>query len=389
MTESSVAFTDLEGEAAAANEIARQIQQAMRGGAPDAVILFISPKYRYRDFLRVFKEASGARVIVGCSSAGEFVSGKQGENAISAIALRSDEMRFSASFARGLRQDREHAAATLAAPLRGWGNSTYPHKSLLVLTDALAGYTDDLIEQLNLATAGDYQIFGGGAGENASFSTTHVFCGTEAETNSAVALEILSEKPLGIGVQHGWQPVGEPLRVTESQGMRLVSLNTIPAIEVFEKYARETGQALDRNGPIPFFLNNTLGVLTPTGYKLRVPLAIQPDGSIFFASDVPEGSVVSIMNATQESASDAAVSAVQSALKQMQGHRPRVALFFDCVATRLRLGDEFKSELSSMSKSLGDSVPYAGCNTYGQIARVRGQFSGFHNCTAVVCVLPE
>jgi hypothetical protein len=29
-----------------------------------------------------------------------------------------------------------------------------------------------------------------------------------------------------------------------------------------------------------------------------------------------------------------------------------------------------------------------GCNTHGQIARAEGQFEGFHNCTAVVCLLP-
>ena len=33
-------------------------------------------------------------------------------------------------------------------------------------------------------------------------------------------------------------------------------------------------------------------------------------------------------------------------------------------------------------------APVIGFNTYGEIARVRGQLSGFHNTTAVVVVLP-
>jgi hypothetical protein len=64
-----------------------------------------------------------------------------------------------------------------------------------------------------------------------------------------------------------------------------------------------------------------------------------------------------------------------------------VALFFDCVATRLRMGDVFGLELEGIAKSLGDAS-MMGCNTHGQIARAPGQFGGFHNCTAVVCVLP-
>jgi hypothetical protein len=52
-------------------------------------------------------------------------------------------------------------------------------------------------------------------------------------------------------------------------------------------------------------------------------------------------------------------------------------------------GKEFGLELRSLEGAALGPVPYAGCNTFGQIARAEGQFSGFHNCTAVVCVIPE
>jgi hypothetical protein len=76
-----------------------------------------------------------------------------------------------------------------------------------------------------------------------------------------------------------------------------------------------------------------------------------------------------------------------AALAQLKGQRPAAALFFDCAATRLRMGQTFGLELRSLEGALGP-VPYAGSNTFGQIARAEGQFSGFHNCTAVVCVIP-
>jgi hypothetical protein len=76
------------------------------------------------------------------------------------------------------------------------------------------------------------------------------------------------------------------------------------------------------------------------------------------------------------------------ALERLNGHKPNVAIFFDCVATRLRMGGEFGLELDSLKRALG-GAGFAGCNTYGQVARAEGQFGGFHNCTAVVCVIPE
>jgi hypothetical protein len=77
-------------------------------------------------------------------------------------------------------------------------------------------------------------------------------------TDAVVALEILSNKPLGIGVDYGWQPASRPMRVTEAEGLRLASLNAVPAVEVFEEHAETTGQPFDTGDPLPFFLHNVI-----------------------------------------------------------------------------------------------------------------------------------
>lgn len=126
----------------------------------------------------------------------------------------------------------------------------------------------------------------------------------------------------------------------------------------------------------------------PEGYKLRVPLGIGASGEVSFAAEVPEGVAVSIMTATAESSTEAAREATQDAVSQLAGAKPAGALMFDCVATRLRLGQAFGEEVQAVREAVGD-VPMAGCNTYGQVASAEGQFTGFHNCTAVICVFPE
>ena len=219
--------------------------------------------------------------------------------------------------------------------------------------------------------------------DDANFTRTHVYFATEAVPDAAVALEILSNKPIGIGVRHGWQPGSERMRVTEADGMRLISIDNGPAADVFAEFAAKTRQNFNRTDPIPFFLHNVIGIETPAGYRLRVPLAVNADGSIQCAADVPTGATIHIMTPKEGSA----LAATETALGQLNGHKPSTALFFDCVATRLRMGRDFGFELEAVKKALNGSG-YAGCNTYGQIARSDGQFSGFHNCTAVVAVLP-
>jgi hypothetical protein len=169
--------------------------------------------------------------------------------------------------------------------------------------------------------------------------------------------------------------------------MRLNSLDGLPAVEVFEEYAEMIGKSIDREEPIPFFLHNILGIETAGGYRLRVPLAVLPDGSVHCAAEIPVGAVVRIMRTTHASAVEAAERAADAAVSSMPS-RPVAALFFDCVATRLRMGEQFEEELAGLQGRLGP-VPVTGCNTHGQIARAEGQFQGFHNCTAVVCAFPE
>ncbi len=303
------------------------------------------------------------------------------------MALRSESMRFSVGIGREMSADPAGVAAQLVSRFQGVRESPMPYRAALVMTDALAGHTDALVEELTLATGGNYRFFGGGAGDDGRFQKTHVFAGREAITNAVIALEILSDKPLGVGVAHGWLPVGEGLRVTEAHGMTIVSLNGAPAVEAFHEHAEQTGQSFDEKEPMPFFLHNVIGIQGTEGYRLRVPLAIGEDGSVACAAPVPEGAIVHLMKASEESAVLAARRATSAALQALGGLKPGAAFVFDCVATRLRLGKSFDDELQACANLL-EPAGFVGCNTYGQIARAEGQFGGFHNCTAVVCVLP-
>lgn len=388
MTQSAVAFSENPSAHEAGLQIGIKIKEAFGKHRPSVVILFAASTYDYQSLLRSVNESCNPELLVGSSSAGEFTNAGFATEAVSAVAIYSTEMKFSGGMGIGIRGKRQKAAEDLYTSLSGVGKYQYKYHTALIMADALSGHTDEIIDILTEKTLGAYQFFGGGAGDNGNFVKTFVFLGEEAVTDAAVILEILSNKPVGIGVKHGWKPSGKKMRVTASEGMRLISLNAMPAVEAFEEYAEATGQHFDKKNPIPFFLHNIIGIELESGYKLRVPLAVNKDGSLVCASDIPTGASISIMQIAKEDATAAAFSATVTALQQLNENKPSVALFFDCVATRLRMGDEFGIELNKVKETL-QHTKYVGCNTYGQVARVDGQFSGFHNCTAIVCVIPE
>ena len=388
MTDVATARTSLL-DRSAGQALGREIDEQLSGGQPDAVVVFASSLNDYPTLLRALDESCRPRLMIGCSSAGEFTSDGAGQGMSCVIAFRSPELKFSAALGQGIRDDHTAAVGQVVQQFVGLESHDYRYRTALVLVDALAGHADGLVEELTIRTAGTYQFFGGGAGDDAKFLNTHVFHGTDAYQDAVVALEILSNKPIGIGVRHGWQPASAPMRVTDADAGHLVSLNAIPAAEVFGEHAIATDQTFDQSDPLPFFLHNIIGVQAEGGHRLRVPLGLAGDGAVLCAAAVPAGATACIMSTSNVSAAEAASAAAREALGQLGRHRPKAAIFFDCVATRLRLGNaDFGRELAAVSAELGP-VPFVGCNTHGQIARAEGQFSGFHNCTAVVCVIPE
>ena len=388
MTTSAGVFSNYTDSSQAASHLSEQINKVFNHLTPDVIIIFASPSLDHPLLLKSIKQFCPSKILIGCSSAGEFISGSRGTDSVSAIALHSTEMEFAASIGRGIKADRGKVVDELLESMQGKDHFQYKYHTAMLLADALSGYTDEIIENLTLRTAGTYQFFGGGAGDNAQFKDTCVFFETEVIPDAVVMLEILSNKPIGLGVSHGWNPGSELYRVTEATGSNLVSLNAIPAVEVFADYASSTNQLFDHKNPIPFFLHNIIGIQTEQGYKLRVPLIINEDGSVTCASDIPVGSLVSIMSTQSEGSKNAAESATITAMKQLNGNKANIGFFFDCVATRLRLGNSFDLELDAVQDAF-ESTKYVGCNTHGQVARMSGQFSGFHNCSAVVCVIPD
>ena len=354
---------------------------------PDMIILFAASQYDHRELLQTLKQSSQAASIIGCSSAGEFTSRVQGSRLACAIALSSGEMSFTLGLSRGLSEDYTKAADGLATAFQQASLWNYRYHTMLLLVDTLYGCVENMVQKLTMLTGGMYEIFGGGAGDDGQFSYTPVFYDTEVATDAVVALAIHSNKPLGIGAQHDWRPASAPMHITSTRGMDLISLDNKPALEAFRAYAQSSGQVFDERNPLPFFLHNSLGI-KGAGYRLRVPTHINSDGSLHFATEIPMSGTISIMSSSASSPIAAAHDATNRALHKLYGCKPGVGLFFDCMATRLRLGRSFGFELEAVQSSMGE-VPFCGCNTYGQIARAQGQFSSFQNCTAVVCLIPK
>lgn len=379
-----------DGFAQAAGAVAEAMEQ-LDGAAPLFGVVFASSHVDLGAISsRLAQELPGVPLI-GCTTGGEFVHDRVSSGGTSLCLVASDDMVVSCALARGLRRNTRRAARQLVRSLQlGREGAPFrtPHRTILLLTDGMAGDGEALVDTVAMEAGPDVAIAGGAAGDDAAFVESFVFLDGEVCSDAVVALELSSAKPIGVGVHHGWCAASEAGLVTASSGNTVFEIDGLPAIEFYRGYAQELGVELSVETQNEFVFTHELGiVLMGDELKVRAPLGVNPDGSISCASEIPKGRRVRIVRGDADQIVEAARTAARAAVKGLNGGACSGAIVFDCVARKLVLKEAFTREVEAIGAEV--HAPFAGFNTYGEIARVSGQLSGFHNTTAVVVALPS
>lgn len=275
------------------------------------------------------------------------------------------------------------AAAEAVARLGGGHDQTV----LILLVDGLVGDTNDVVRGAYGTVGASVPIVGGCAGDDLAMVATHQLVGDRLGSGGVVGIALSSSASFGIGVSHGWSPVGQPMTVTAAEGTSILSLDDRPALDV---YLEAIGGADDN------LTNSSLAVRCQTR-----PFGLQSRGtyhvrfvrggdlerrSIEFLVAIPEGETVTLMQGDAGSVIGAAGTAVAQSLTEIDGP-PLGVLAFDCVACRGVIGDDcLPAEVKEVTSHLADDSILSGLYTYGEIAR-RGGALGFHNQTMVVLAI--
>ena len=189
-----------------------------------------------------------------------------------------------------------------------------------------------------------------------------------------VGLGISGKFRLGIGVGHGWIPIGLPMKATKSVGPLLQELDGKPAISVYEEFFGEKEvSAMKHQTLAKLSVTYPLGIPIPDLEEMliRDPLTVHDDGSITCAGDILEGSVVRLMIGSRESALQMAKRAAEDSLEGLDGAPVRAILIFDGVGRNKLFGERAGEEITAIQEILGANIPLLGFYTYGEQAPLR------------------
>ena len=386
---------------AAALEAVLQAKEKLGNSRIDLSIVYSSSEYDHREVVDAVRGATNNAPLIGASSSGEFTEKIVESGSVVVGLLSSDDIKVFTALAEGVKENPEAAIKEVIAKLHD-NVEGYPHLTAILLIDGLSGSGEEVTLLASYLFNKELRIIGGMAGDDFKMEKTFVFSDDKVCTNALSICLLASKMPLFTGIKHGHNPLSRALKVTKAKGNVLYEINNKPAWEMWKNETAENakkrgidvGKLTTPDEIAQYFTNYMLGLKTEKEgeYKARWPSSINEDYSLNFACGIAEGAVFHIMdcsnlddqvNAAEEAAKMARRSAENAGYSEFAG-----ILVFDCAHRQLILGDRFLEAVDRFKKVL-PGVPMLGWETYGEIRMEPGQFSGFHNSTSVVLLLPK
>ncbi len=254
----------------------------------------------------------------------------------------------------------------------------------------VAGQTDP-----QAAIRGAYDCVGAGIAMVGGCATapqghdgTAVFANGTALADGCVVAALSTSSRFGVGVAHGWSPVGDPLLVGECEEWTVTTMADEPALTAYLRVFGYSSSDFHSTADIlDFALTHPVGIVARSGIETRSIVDVDvSQGTFRCAAPVHPGGVLWPLKGSAHTVLGAVEVAVVDGIAAAGSSEVLGAMAFDCVARRAVLGETAeRQELESLRRHLG-AVPMLGLYTHGEIAKLGGA-RGFHNQTIVALVL--
>ena len=263
---------------------------------PELILVFTSPVRSASEVAAEFAGRFPTAQIVGCTTAGEHLSGSHLREGLVAAGLRSPSLRW----ATGLVEDIASAdEATIQQVVHRMFDELGVDRAAidparyfcLAFIDGLAGKEESLAPLIADALEG-IAVLGGSAGDDLAFRRTEVIRGAVARSGGLVLALCESQLPFTVFKHQHFHTTPTKLAITRADPheRRVFEIDGIPAAQA---YARALGLAraaltadIASRHPLTFSYQHQLYV--------RSVRLINPDDSLSFYCAIEEGMVVDV-----------------------------------------------------------------------------------------------
>lgn len=344
----------------AALQATHQALNRLGSATPALAIVISSYQYDGQQVVSGVNSLLGNTPVIGFSSPAGLTS--QGIHSHSVVVglLSASDAHCEVHWLPGYTQATREVTAQLVQLL-----SQRPDQPSLFFADGFNADTELLCSNLPAGA----NVIGGLSGGDLHSGNAYQIGGNQAGAGGLALAQLAGQIAIGVGYDHGWQPVGTHFRVTRARGFWLRTLDGRPASEM---YAHLFGYPA-RDWAFPPLTHLVrlypLGIAQPNASILvRSPLRVEADGSLRLNTTLRDGTEAYLLVGSLMACRQAARNAAQQALAALNGGKPILALVLADIAWQMLFEAEPGAEIAAIRQVLGPEVPILGGYTLGQIA---------------------
>jgi hypothetical protein len=336
-------------------------------------LVFACIEFSHQGVIRAINNYLGQVPVIGCSTLALMSDGQISKHGIAIMLLSlPEQIHINSACCKNISSRLPiESGQELGEKLLSGITDVRKHFALL-FADGLAHGSSELIPGLQERLGISFPLVGALASDNLSFQRTYQYINKEIVSDSACAILWSGKLNFGLGIKHGWKPLGKPHRVTKALGNIVYEIDGAPAVRIYEDYFAKTTRELNS------YLKH-ISVLYPLGiylsgeeeYLLRNILSIRKDGSLLLQGNIPEDSQIRLMIATKESCLEATMQAVAEVKRELASQDISFALVFNSASRYMLLGRQAKKEAEIIRDGLGSNIPTIGIYTYGEYGPLR------------------
>ena len=366
-------------------EIKAALEQSMEDGfKPTLGICFISRSLD-RAAITNLLDAAGISVF-GCTTNGEFIDEETEKGSAAILLLDMNKDYFEIYFEDYPEKNYREVSKGIAQKAK----AKFPLPAFLIGISNASADGEEILRGIEEVAGSDVNAFGGGAGDDYTFSETFVFTNGKDSGNAMVCIALDESKVEIKGIATcGWKPVGTEKIVTKSEGNHVYTVDNIPVLDLTAKYGGIENVTPENNSLlIEIAANFPLQLQREKGDPVMRPglMVDWTDRSFYTSGSVPQGSKVRFSLPPDFDVMEKVIKGVEN-LKATEMPEADALVVFSCAGRILSLGPLMSQELEGIKNVW--NVPMAGMFSNAELGRATGGDLEMHNLTTCCVALRE
>lgn len=371
----------------AAQEAATQARFNLKSQKIDLAFVFGTTEYCRPQAAGIIYSALEETPLVGCSTLALITAKGILKHALAVAAFSfPGNIYFNTASVNNITKGRERECGDELGKSLLYGFKGIGRDFSMVLANGFIPDGYEFLNGLEGRLGSSFPLAGASASDDLRHEKTCVFYNDTLSCDSACGIVWGGKINYGLGIQHGWKPLGKPRTVTRSFANTVFEIDGVSALEIYKDFFAADLKKLRENLKYISILY-PIGIYLPgeQEYLLRNLLSINENGSLVFQGNVPQESKVRLMIGTDESCLSSAEKAIVESKTAMSGKKTDFVFVFNSVSRYILLGRDAYKEWAVIKGNFAEEVPFLGIYTYGEQAPLKAiGYQGkvhFHNQT--------